>query len=128
MIHDNFVKMAQEQDPRNEFQQCDTDLSFIPDSLRSFFNLYNPVDVEIALNDSNSIRFCPVQHLEQLQKDYALDEFAFVFATKEGDPIYFRPEGIFICAHGSALKQESKITNSFDDFLELLTTEMIKEF
>lgn len=126
MIYDDFVSLAKRQDSRNTFQPCETDLSFVPVQLRSFYTLYNPVNVEIVMHDSTSIRFCPVKYLEQLQDEYALDKAAFIFATQEGDPIYYSPEGISICPHGLSIIRGNRITDSFDAYIEMLKTEMIK--
>lgn len=126
MEYDDFANLAQRQDTRNTFRPCDTDLSFVPVPLRLFYTLYNPVEVEIVMRDSTSVRFCPVQYLKHLQEEYSLDNAAFIFATQEGDPIYYSPEGIFVCTHGSVIKQGCRIADSFEDFLETLKTGMME--
>lgn len=125
MVYDVFVKLAQKQDSRNNFQPYNKDVSFVPNPLRSFYTSNNPLDVEIRLCDSTSVRFCPIDYLRQLQKEYDAGESSFIFATQEGDPVYYTPDGIFSFTHGVSKQKETKICNSFDSYIELLSKEMI---
>lgn len=127
MVYSNFVKLAQKQDTRNNFEPCDIDLTFVPLPLRSFYTTTNPVSVEIVLTDLSSVRFSPVGFLGQLQKEYEFKDTSFIFATQEGDPIYYKADGIYTCAHGSPSIKETKISDNFDDYIELLSKEMIEK-
>ncbi len=127
MAYDDFVKLAIIQDSRNNFEPCDTDLSFLPAPLRSFYTTNNPVNIEIALHDSTSVRFSPVKYLKQLQEEYELGDSSFIFATHEGDPIYHKSNGIFSCVHGASTLKEIKISHSFDSYIKLLENEMLKK-
>lgn len=127
MVYDDFVILVQRQDSRNVFQPCDSDLSFVPVPLRSFYITYNPVDVEILLADSTSVRFSPVKHLKKLQDEYDINDSSFIFATKDGDPIYFKFDGVFIGTHGSSIFKENKLSDNFDSYIEMLSNEMIEK-
>lgn len=127
MSYYDFVNLAQKQDPRNSFEPYDSDLSFMPLPLRSFYTTNNPINVEIVLHDSTSVRFSPVKFLERLQKEYEFEDSSFIFATQEGDPIYLKSNGIFRCAHGSSTLNEIKISNSFDSYIEMLSKEMLEK-
>ena len=127
MAYDDFVNLSQRQDSKNKFQPDDTDLSFVPVPLRLFYSTNNPVDVEIIMHDSTSVRFSPAKYLKQIQKEYAFDESSFIFATQEGDPIYHKTNGIFICAHGTSASKETKISDSFDSYIEMLSKEMLEK-
>lgn len=122
-----FVNLAQKQDSRNNFEPCDIDLSFVPLPLRSFYATNNPINVEIVLCDLTSVRFSPVKFLERLQSEYDFEDSSFVFATQEGDPIYHKPNGIFRGAHGSSARKETKISNNFDSYIEMLSKDMIEK-
>lgn len=127
MTYYNFINLARKQDSRNNFEPCGTDLSFVPLPLRSFYTTNNPVNVEIALHDSTSVRFSPVKFLERLQKEYDIEDSSFIFATQEGDPIYYKSSGIYRCSHGASSFKETKISNSFDSYIEMLSKEMLEE-
>lgn len=127
MAYDDFVKLAIIQDSRNFFKRCDTDLTFLPAPLRSFYTANNPVDIEITLPDSTTVRFSPMRCLKELQEEYGLGDSTFVFATHEGDPIYHKATGIFSCTHGGTTINEVKISDSFDSYIEMLQKEMLQK-
>ncbi len=124
MAYYNFIDLAQKQDSRNNFKPCDSDLSFVPLPLRSFYATTNPVNVEVILHDSTCVRFSPAKFLERLQKEYDFKDTSFIFATQEGDPIYYKSNGIFRCSHGVYSFKETQISNSFDSYIEMLSKEM----
>ncbi|MBO1265101.1 hypothetical protein J3A84_08695 [Proteiniclasticum sp. SCR006] len=68
-------------------------MSYIQESLRSFYSGYDPVDVEVQLTDSTSVRFSPAKYLKKLQGEYDMTPASFIFATKDGDPIYLKSDG-----------------------------------
>lgn len=127
MEYEGFVKLAQEQDERNIFEKYDGNLEFLPIELKSFYKSYNPKEVEIVLSDLTSIRFCPAEYLENLQKQYSLRAPYFIFATCEADPIYYRSDGIYISAHGSENSKENKISDNFYSFIKMLSNEIIEQ-
>lgn len=127
MVYDDFVILAQRQDSRNIFQPCDSDLSFVPVSLRSFYTTYNPVDVEILLADSTSVRFSPAKYLEKIQDEYGINDSSFIFATQDGDPIYVKFDGVFIGTHGGSIFKESKLSDNFDSYIEMISKEIIEK-
>lgn len=127
MIYQNFINIAQLQDSRNIFEPCDSDLSFVPLPLRSFYQETNPVKVEIILDDLTSVCFCPVKYLLRLQDEYDFKYPAFIFATQEGDPIYYKPNGVFRCSHSDFSHKETNISDSFDSFIEMLIKKMLEK-
>ena len=124
MLYDEFVMLAQKQDSRNIFKPSRDDLSFIPESLRSFYSTYDPVDVEVQLADSTSVRFSPAKYLKKLQGEYDMTPASFIFATKDGDPIYLKSDGVFIGTHGSSRLKENRLSESFDSYIKMLSDEM----
>lgn len=124
MVYNDFVEQVKLQDPRNIFEPCDIDISFIPQQLRNFYALYNPIDVEVVMDDSTSIRLCPVSFLKKLQLEYSIDETAFVFATKEGDAIYLMSGEIYTCKHASTVIKHTKMADSFDAFIEMVNNKL----
>lgn len=95
----DFVNKAIEQDDRNVFEPCDT-VDNLPKDIVEFYKNDNPVDVELNF-EGIIVRFFPYDELEMVQKEYALPESAFVFATSNGDPIYLMEGEIYIGLHGS---------------------------
>lgn len=116
-----FTKKAMHQDNRNTFAKCDTDLGMIPDDLKAFYREYNPVDVEIDYNGVG-IRFYSVAELPELQNEYAYLHAQFIFATCNADPIFWDGGQVYTCPHGVKEPQWEKISDSFDGYLERLTS------
>lgn len=67
----------------------------IPKSLIRFYKQANPIDVEVVLDDLTSVKFFPVNALEDLQSEYDLSKDSFVFASREGDPILIKEQKIY---------------------------------
>lgn len=120
MDYKTFVEAVQRQDSRNIFQPSLLDTSFLPISIRQFYIQYNPIDVEVVQKDLNSVRFCRLEMLTSLQKEYQLGLEMFAFATKEGDAVVLKEEAIYICMHGSNKLELVKIADSFNGFLTQL--------
>jgi hypothetical protein len=99
MDFSKFVSKATEQDKRNKFAKYDGNLDMVPDELKPFYRVYNPVDVEIDTG-IGSVRFCPADSLGELQSEYAYLGVQFVFATCNGDPIFLNDGQVYTCPHG----------------------------
>lgn len=90
-----FVRKAISYDNRNAFSQYSGDLTGIPEQMKSFYKENNPVDVEV-----NFIRFYAVEELSELQDEYSYLNAQFVFATCNGDPIFYHEGKIYTSPHG----------------------------
>ena len=99
MDFERIVATAIEQDSRNKFEKYDGSLDKVPDEFKSFYREHNPVDVEIA-SAVGDIRLYPAEELATLQSGYAYLNARFVFASTNGDPIFFDNGQVFTCPHG----------------------------
>lgn len=115
-----FVKKAVEQDSRNVFKKCRGDVSFVPTVFRAFYKDFDPVDVEVKI-DNSYYHFLPVKDLESLQKEYNLGDECFVFATCNGEPIYIREGKIYTCLFGKTRVIEHEIAESLEMFLGMIS-------
>jgi hypothetical protein len=119
----DFVEKATKQDQRNQFCEYHGVSDFIPRSLKDFLLSYNPLDVEIRLNDYSQIKLYPATELEALQYDYTLPDGSFCFATNNGDPIFIMDDKIYTMAHGGGTQYEH-LADNFDEYLETLIERM----
>lgn len=121
MNYDKFVENAKQQDDRNQFESLSrVDQFNIPSELWKFYKNANPIDVEIQLEDSTSVKFYSVETLNNIQKEYGMDKDNFIFASREGDPIFLKGEKIYTAVHGEGKWTPKLLSNSFKDFLENL--------
>lgn len=112
----DFVKKAIKQDPRNRFESFAGDLAFIPEVLQAFYKEYNPVDVEVKINDAY-VRFFPVGELQNLQEEYGLGKECFVFASCNGEPIYLKENIVYTCLFGKKGIIEEVVSESLKYYL-----------
>ena len=119
MDYTAFVAKATAQDKRNKFELYDNSFNIIPDEIKLFYIIYNPVDVELNSNGVG-VRLYPVGNLHELQKEYNYIKAQFVFATCNGDPIFFNNGCVYTCAHGVHEPQHEKIADSFIEYLTSL--------
>lgn len=128
MSYDSFIENIKRQDERNKFGlTSESNIDFLPNSLKEFYINVNPEDVEIVLEDLTSIKLYPLHQLMDLQKEYK-NVGGFIFATHEGDPIYIKDGKVFRAVHGSgiwSLEKES-LAESFKMFLEYVMKAMKK--
>jgi hypothetical protein len=118
MLYEKFIMLTQKQDNRNKFGQLGQgDGENIPESLREFYKYANPIDVEVELDDLISIKFFPADYLENLQQEYNIDGGAFVFASKEGDPILLNDGKVYTAVHGTGQWELKYLYDSFERFL-----------
>ena len=111
-----FVKYAIAQDSRNRFGKYDGDLSCVPLELQPFYRDFNPEDVEID-GANGAVHFCPANKLAELQKEYSFLNVQFIFATCNGDPIFFHDGQIFTCPHGVSRPEWEKLSNDFVHYI-----------
>jgi hypothetical protein len=118
MRYEAFVEKAKQQDARNQFKLLiHSDQYKFPAALREFYIQANPVDVEIELSDSTSIKFFPAKDLQGIQEEYNLGPDTFVFASREGDPVFLKDDNIYTAVHGTGKWEPMILANSFDEFL-----------
>ncbi|GHV51349.1 hypothetical protein FACS1894216_05230 [Synergistales bacterium] len=116
MDFSRFVANVIGQDSRNRFEKYDGNLDIVPYEFKPFYREYNPVDVEVA-SEIGDVRFCPADDLAELQSEYAYLNAQFVFATTNGDPIFFHEGQIYTCPHGMK-EPEWEILDSIDWFFK----------
>lgn len=117
-IHD-FVLKAIVQDNRNIFEKNNKIIDCVPARLLEFYTEANPVDVEVSM-DGNPVHFYPIDDLADLQEDYDLSGDRFVFATCNGDPIYYMDGRIYTCCHGASKTEDELMASDICLFFDLI--------
>lgn len=112
-----FVDAVVAQDERNVFVKASAAPSDMPCALRHFYEIYDPVDVEIVLGDLTSIKLTSMNEISALQADYTTMDGVYIFATCEGDPIAFQAGAIVTWTHGRRQPKVEKLADSFDQWL-----------
>lgn len=87
-----------------------------------FYNYYDPIDVYV-LYDNNEIHFIPYEKIDEVTKEYSFIKCNYVFATCNGDPIFIMDNKVYTCAHGTKNPKYELLSNSFDEFLDILSKE-----
>lgn len=124
MDYSYFVEKVKQQDSRNTFESIQESSSFLPESLNAFYTNHNPIDVEVVLINSGSLKLYPKADLKKLQEDYQGIN-GFVFATLESDPVFLKKEKVYIAEHGSSNWESIELlSHSFDDYLLMLHSEI----
>lgn len=113
MNFEQFMRFAIAQDRCNKFSKLDNIPSIVPESLKEFYQNYNPVDVEVIC-DGVAVRFYPAEELERLQSEYSIPS-VFVFATCNGDPIFLHEGVLYSYPHGINNPEWEKISNTLLD-------------
>ena len=117
MVYLNFVKKAKEQDARNVFEKYNGCLDIIPEEIKPFFCEYNPVRLVID-DDGIDICFASVEKLYELQKNYAYIGAQLIFATCNGDPIFYNDSKIYTCPHGVQTPEWEQLADNFMEYLD----------
>lgn len=118
MNYYKFVRCATEEDDFNIFLFCeDKDVSGLPESLTSFYGKYNPIDVDVTFPEIGTVKFYPVEELQDLQKDYLLPHGCFVFATCNGDPIFVSDGKVMTTL--PKVYRPKVLATDFDEFLNI---------
>ena len=113
-----FVQKAISQDKRNRFEKCTDKLSVVPKCMEQFYLEFNPVDVEVEINEA-TVRFVPIDQLAAIKEEYPQLKDQFIFATINGDPVFCDDGIIYVCAHGVKQAEWEKLANSFAEYLEM---------
>lgn len=119
----DFVLRAIEQDNRNIFIKNNRIIDCIPAGLIEFYKEADPVNVEVSM-DGNPVRFYPVDDLTDLQDDYDLSGDRFVFATCNGDPIYYLNGRIYTCYHGASEIKDELMASDMCSFFDLINASL----
>ena len=99
MNFSSFALKAIELNRQNKFEKCNENINIVPDDFKEFYRNYNPVDVEIEI-DNAIVRFYPVINLSELQVEFSYINAQFIFASCNGDPIFYEAGKIYTCPHG----------------------------
>lgn len=117
MTYKDFVSRAMQQDARNIFSVLKIVPDIVPQSLRTFYNECNPVDVEIDTEIYGAVRFYGADELERLREEYYFyPKDVFIFATCNGDPFFLGKDAKIYTSLASRYCPE-KISDNFEDFL-----------
>lgn len=118
MTYKEFVSKVIQQDKRNVFSASDNMSDSVPQSLFTFYQECNPVDVEINTEKYGAIRFYGVDELERLCEEYYFyPKDVFIFATCNGDPFFIGKDNQVYTSLESEYRPE-KVADSFIAFLE----------
>lgn len=120
MDYSVFIKSIESQDKRNVINRVQRQVCNIPNQLKEFLNQYDPVDMEVVLNDLSAVRFYSYNYIHQLQIEYNLGEKYFVFATKNSDPIALLDQRVVTIVHGSKSSEIEEIAESFEQYIARL--------
>lgn len=119
MTYEEFVSKAVQQDVRNVFIASKKTLDIIPVPLKSFYNNYNPIDVEIGTPKYGAIRFYGIEELKNLQDQYYFyPNDVFIFATCNGDPFFVGKDNHIYTSLHSRFCPEI-VAKEFTDFLDM---------
>jgi len=124
MNFDDFVKSVVKQDDRNKFLKSANIPKTVPKNCIEFYRKYDPVDVEVTLSDLTSVKFCTLSSIDEVNSIYELGKDCFIFATREGDPIFIKGGHVYTWTHGSTNMNFDKIAESFEKYIELLYNEL----
>ena len=116
---EEFVIKAEKQDSRNVFEPFEGDVSFVPEDIRKFYVLANPVDVEISTQKYGNVHFYPIEQIRNLNDEYSfMPNRSFIFATTNGDPIFIENSRYYTTYE--SCYQPEYISDSFEAFLDVL--------
>ena len=116
---EEFVAKAEKQDSRNAFEPFLGDVSFVPEDLREFYLLANPIDVEISTRKFGNVRFYPIEQIGNLNDEYSfMPKESFIFATTNGDPIFVENSRYYTTYE--SCYQPEYISDSFEALLDVL--------
>jgi hypothetical protein len=122
MTIEEFVTKAEKQDARNCFEPFFGDVSFVPEDIRDFYVLANPVDVEISTRKFGNVRFFPIEQIEDIKNEYSfMPNDTFIFASTNGDPIFIEKTSFYITCESRYLPEF--ISRNFREFLDVLKME-----
>lgn len=114
-----FVQTAVTQDDRNRFTEYAGNLEGIPSVLHTFYQKYNPEDVEIIYG-ADVIHFIPAQKLMQVKQEYPYLDTDIIIATINGDPVFMKRQKVYTCPHGTKQPKIEKMADSFEELIEEL--------
>ena len=111
----DFAKNAVLNDSRNVFAQYDGNLDFVPETLKGFYKHTNPIAVEM-----NCVRFIPAEKLSGAQAEYSYLNVQLIFATCNGDPIFWQNGCIYTVPHGIKNPEWELLAKDIETYLSSL--------
>ena len=113
MVFKQFVEKVCSIDRRNKFitPVCKNK------DIHEFYHFYDPIDVEFNTT-IGTIRMFSIDEIESEASNYAYLNADFVFAAINGDAIFVKHGGVYICDHGSSKPTFEKLAGSFDEFIK----------
>lgn len=118
MKYSEFSEKVILQDNQNIFSKYDGNLACVPDVLKQFYKENNPIDVEI-----NGVRFVPAEKLYAIQLEYSYLKAEFIFATCNGDPIFWHTGCIYTVPHGVKTPKWELLSKNIETYLFSLLIE-----
>lgn len=116
----DFITKSMMQDKRNIFERVERDIkASVPDTLKEFYLIANPVDVEVSMNNY-AVQFIPLDQLDASQSEFSLGDNRFVFASCNGDPIYVYDGKIYSCCHGIGKVEDELMAEDLGSFFDLI--------
>ena len=91
-----------------------------PGELKLFYSLINPAGIEMMFNGC-PILFIDAADIECMNKEYKIEKDSCVFATSNGDPVFWDHGMIKTFAHGAGSQKYEILSDSFDQFIRSLT-------
>lgn len=119
MKTEEFVKKVRKLDIKNLFSRYDGSLDIVPNEMKSFYANYNPSKVEIG-NNGTSIYFIPAENLIKENRCYSSMNIGFVFATCDGDPIFYSGGMVYTCPHGVKSPEWELLAESVEEYFDII--------
>lgn len=116
---DEFANKAQTQDNSNLFSKYDGSLDIVPNEILSFYANFISSSVEIGYNGT-SIHLIPTENLIKENKYYDSMNIGFVFATCDGDPIFYHEGKVYTCPHGVKNPEWELLAESVEEYFNLI--------
>lgn len=123
MTVEEFVKKAEKQDSRNVFEPFLRDVSFVPEGIRNFYVIANPVDVEIRTRKYGNVSFFPIEQVRYLNDEYSfMPKKTFIFASANGDPFFIEKSHYYLTYESCYMPE--LVADSFEEFLDILKMDL----
>ena len=112
-----FVKKVIEQNPNNKFEKYEGKLNDIPKELQPYYKRFNPKKAEVGYNGT-SVCLISAENLEKENAYYKNMGIGFVFATCDGDPIFYYAGKVYTCPHGVKKPEWECLSETIEDYFD----------
>lgn len=116
---EEFVEKVRKLDFKNSFSRYDGSLDIVPNEIKVFYVNYNPNKVEIGYNGT-SIYLISAVNLVKENNYYSGMNIGFVFATCDGDPIFYHKGRVYTCPHGVKNPEWEFLAESVEDYFDMI--------